>query len=194
VPLKGPAWLLARRSANFETTRSTASVSLVAVPTAIVCGIYTVFFTVSKVLGAEGNQRVPEINNPSILTMLAGPLALTLIGSALTVTVTAARRREQVALLDVAGGSSTQVLVSALLEVGVFALTGLMLGLASSVLLGGLVACGLAAATMAVSGPTVAALPALAVSAGAALFLGLAIVPVTTRAYRAGAVRLLSER
>ena len=98
LPVPGPAWLVATRTAMLESRRSTATV----LPFLVAFGLVAV---------ALGGARmgVGRINTDSFLAVFGPALATAWIGGVAVIAMSAGRRRRDAALLAAAGAPAAQV-------------------------------------------------------------------------------------
>lgn len=118
VPVPGPAWLVATRTAMLESRRSTATV----LPFLVAFGLVAV---------ALGGARmgVGRINTDSFLAVFGPALATAWIGGVAVIAMSAGRRRRDAALLAAAGAPTMQVRAAQVLEGVLHAVVACLLGI-----------------------------------------------------------------
>ncbi|WP_172121127.1 FtsX-like permease family protein [Actinomyces faecalis] len=121
LPLPGPVWLVATRTAALESRRSCATV----LPFLVAIGMVAVMFGVSS--AGLGNMRVSgfvSMFGLAFITAWAGGVAV--------IAMSAGRRRRDAALLRAAGAGQTAVLSIEVLEGVLHAASAIVLGLVVS--------------------------------------------------------------
>lgn len=189
VPARASAsWFLARNSARYRLSHSTAAIGPLMVAVALTGGLYTLAATLSVAQIARtgtsaGNDLAPE----GVVLLLGGPLLLSAVAAAATVFMSGNAREREFALIRAAGTTPAVIVRVAVWEAVVFAVTATLLGLAATVLGGFAIAWALALPVPVVS------LPAVGVVAGGgfALILLATVVP-TVAALRHEVPRLLA--
>lgn len=118
LPVPGPAWLVATRTAMLESRRSTATV----LPFLVAFGLVAV---------ALGGARmgVGRINTDSFLAVFGPALATAWIGGVAVIAMSAGRRRRDAALLAAAGAPTMQVRAAQVLEGVLHAVVACLLGI-----------------------------------------------------------------
>ncbi|WP_105565207.1 ABC transporter permease family protein [Microbacterium halophytorum] len=189
VPARASAtWFLARNSARYRLSRSTAAVAPLMVAIALAGGLYTTGATLAaaqaaRTGSADGFSLAPE----GVVLLLGGPLLLSGVAAAATVFMSGQAREREHALVRAAGSTQGAIVLAALWECVIYTVTAAFLGAAATVI-GGIII----AHTLALPAPTVslAALGVIA-SGGFVLILAANISP-TAAALRHEIPRTLS--
>lgn len=189
VPARASAsWFLARNSARYRLSHSTAAIGPLMVAVALTGGLYTLAATISAAQNARtGTSTGSDLAPEGVVLLLGGPLLLSAVAAAATVFMSGNAREREFALLRAAGTTPAVIVRVAVWEAVVFAATATMLGLAATVLGGFAIAWKLALPL------PVVALPSVGVVAGGgfALILLATVVP-TVAALRHEVPRLLA--
>lgn len=149
-------WYLARHSARHKLAQSTAAISPLMVAITLAGGLYTTGATLGAAYVAQngGDGRGwSDIPVEGVVLLLGGPLLLSAVGAAATVFMSGQAREREFALVQAAGSTRAAILVTALWEAVVYAVTAALLGAAATVI-GGFAlssALGLAAPTVPVT-------------------------------------------
>lgn len=122
VPVRSVAWYMARRSAAYESGRSSALV----LPFALSVGLVGMFYTY-RALGADG------VSVQSLVVMFGLALLVAWAGGVAVIAMGAGRRRRDGALLLVSGGTPQDVRAAQTLEGVIHAVTAVLLGTCSTV-------------------------------------------------------------
>lgn len=118
LPLPGPAWHVATRTAQLESRRSTATV----LPFLVALGLVIV------TLGSS-HMGVGRINPDSFMAVFGPALTTAWTGGIAVIAMSAGRRRRDAALLSAAGAPATQVRGAQVLEGVLHAVVAVLLGL-----------------------------------------------------------------
>ena len=140
VPTAASAsWFLARRSARYRLSQSSAAVGPLVVAIALAGGLYTSGATLAAAEAArtgrtEGFSLAPE----GVVILLGGPLLLSAVGAAATVFMSGHAREREYALIQAAGSTRGAIVLTAVWEAVIYAVTAFILGTSATVA-GGLI-------------------------------------------------------
>ena len=184
VPANASAsWFLARAAAAHGTARASATTSPLVVAVAFPGTLYAATDTVRAGIAVQTGQLPPAPPVQTAILVIGGPLLLAAVGAAATVFMSGRVRERESALVRAAGGSHGVVLLGAVWESVIYAVTASALGTAAVVITAS-VAAWAAAPAGALLLPSFG-VGAVAVTAGAGLLLLLAAtVPTTLLALR----------
>ncbi len=170
-------WFLARNSARYRLSRSSAAISPLMVAIALTGGLYT---TAATTAAAEtirtGADAGFELAQEGVVILLGGPLLLSAVASAATVFMSGHAREREFALIQAVGSTPHSIVLAAIWEAVVYTVTAVILGSAATIIGGVIVADALSLA-----GPSVS-FPALGLIAGGGLVLLLAATVMPTAA------------
>ena len=185
VPADASAsWFLARAAAAHGTARASATTSPLVVAVAFPGTLYAATDTVRAAVGAQTGRLPPAPPVQTAVLLIGGPLLLAAVGAAATVFMSGRVRERESALVRAAGGSHGVVLLAAVWESVIHAVTATALGLAAVVVTAAVAAWAVVPAGGAPALPSFGA-AAVAVTAGTGLVLLLAAtVPTTLLALR----------
>lgn len=126
------SWFLARNSARYRLSQSTAAISPLLVAVALAGGLYTTGGTLGNadtiLTGRIDSFAMPI--EPTIL-MLGGPLLLSAVGAAVTVFMSSRAREREFALVQATGGTHATIAAAAAWEAVIYVTTATLLGLAA---------------------------------------------------------------
>ena len=131
VPKRTSAtWFLARNSARHRLSLSTAAISPLMVAIALTSGLYS---TAMALTTAQAQQTGTESSGFAlpielVIILLGGPLLMSTVGAAATVFMSGQAREREFALLQAAGSTRGAVLLAALWEAVIYAVTAILLG------------------------------------------------------------------
>ncbi|WP_157873716.1 FtsX-like permease family protein [Kineococcus radiotolerans] len=177
------SWFLAAHAAAHGTARTSATTSPLVMAVAFSGGLYAATNTVRAAVAVQTGQEPPAPPLQTAVLLIGGPLLLAAIGAAATVFMSGRVRDRESALVRAAGGSHGVVLLGAVWESVIYAVTATVLGLVAVIVTAGVAAW----ATADAGGFTTPAFGAgaVAATAGAGLLLLLAAtVPTTLLALR----------
>lgn len=181
-------WFLARNSARYRLSRSSAAISPLMVAIALTGGLYTTVATTAAAqtlrTGADaGFDLAPE----GVVILLGGPLLLSAVASAATVFMSGHAREREFALIQAVGSTPPSIVLTAIWEAVAYTVTAVILGSAATII-GGVVV----ADALELPGPSIS-FPTLGVIAGGGLiFLLAATVMPTAAALRTEVPRTLA--
>ncbi len=118
LPVPGPAWHVATRTALLESRRSTATV----LPFLIALGLVVIMF-------GSARMGVGSVRLSGFLSVFGLALATAWSGGVAVIAMSAGRRRRDAALLSAAGASAGQVRAAQVLEGVLHAFAAVLLGL-----------------------------------------------------------------
>lgn len=130
VPKRASAtWYLARNSARYRLSLSSAAIGPLMVAVALSGGLYSVGAT----LGAEQVQRTGvqtsfTLEPEGVVLLLGGPLLLSGIAAAATVFMSGQAREREFALVQAAGSTRSAVILAAVWEAVIYSVTATILG------------------------------------------------------------------
>lgn len=189
VPARASAsWFLARNSARYRLSQSTAAITPLMVAVALAGGLYTTAGTLASEQAVRtGSDAGYDLAPEGVVLLLGGPLLLSAVAAAAVVFMSGGAREREFALLRAAGSTPPVILRVAVWEAVIFTLTAALLGTVATAV-GGVVI----AAVLALPAPVVW-WPAIGVPAacGFALVLAATVVP-TAAALRHDVPRLLA--
>lgn len=122
LPVPGPSWLVAARTAAVESRRSAATV----LPFVVAIGLVAVMFGIRS--AGVGNMRLS-----GFVSMFGLAFATAWTGGVAAIAMSASRRRRDAALLRAAGAQERDVLTAQVLEGVLHSLCAVVLGLVVSV-------------------------------------------------------------
>ncbi len=180
VPERASAsWFLARHSAGYRLSQSTAAISPLMVAIAMAGGLYGTVETLANAAAIQsGNAQNLAPGIDEAVLVLGGPLLLSAVGAAMTVFMSGHARKREFALIQSAGGTHRSILAGAAFEALIYLLTAAILGIAATIASGLIIAWGLGT-TIPGTAPSFGIAPTLAV-AGCGLLLLLAATVVPT--------------
>ncbi|MDO4901206.1 FtsX-like permease family protein [Actinomyces sp.] len=129
LPARGPAWLVATRTASLQSRRSAATV----LPFLVAIGLVVVMF--GAVRAGLGSMRLS-----GFLSMFGLALVTAWSGGVAVIAMSASSRRRDAALLEAAGARKRTVLGAQVLEGALHAVAAVSLGLLVSVIAGAFMA------------------------------------------------------
>lgn len=122
------SWFLARHDARYRLSRSTAVIGPLMVGIALAAGFYTGTGTFGAAAGAAWTTD-PEV----VVLLLGGPLVVSAASAAVTVFMASGARDRAAALVQAAGGQRRTVILAAVWEALIHAITATTLGTAVTV-------------------------------------------------------------
>lgn len=128
-------WFLARNSARHRLSLSTAAISPLMVAIALSSGLYSTGTALNAARALVDNEAsYNSFNMPigAFMIFLGGPLLLSTVGAAATVFMSGQAREREFALLQAAGSTRSAVLLAALWEAVIYAVTAVLLGTLST--------------------------------------------------------------
>lgn len=137
-PGASASWFLARNSARYRLSQSSAAISPLMVAVALAGGLYTTGATLAaaqaeRTGSSDGFDLAPE----GVVILLGGPLLLSAIAAA-TVFMSGHAREREFALIQAAGSTHADITLTAIWEAVIYAATAAILGTAATVI-GGLI-------------------------------------------------------
>lgn len=122
------AWYLARDSAAYQITRSSATV----IPLMVGASLYGIFFGVlgtwQRAITASGSGE--QLNTVDTYVLLTPIAVLSAVGSVVIVSLSARARQREFALLRTAGATSRTILLMTVYEAVLYTVTAIVLSLA----------------------------------------------------------------
>ncbi|PRB13416.1 FtsX-like permease family protein [Microbacterium sp. MYb62] len=178
VPARASAtWFLARNSARYRLSRSSAAISPLMVAIALTGGLYTTGATTAAAQTIRtGMDAGFDLAPEGGVILLGGPLLLSGVASAATVFMSGHAREREFALIQAVGSTPRTIVLTSIWEAMTYTVTAVVLGSAATII-GGVVI----ADALALPGPSVA-FPALGIIAGGGLVLLLAATVMPTAA------------
>jgi len=144
---------------------------------ALTGGLYAASGTTRNALAVQTGEAPPALQTGTVLLVLGGPLLLSLTGAAVTVAMSGRARQREFALVQAAGGTQGTVLLAAVCEAVVYAVTALIPG-AFSVAVTGLAGAWVVHGQVSDAAPSFAVGPVLAITGvGFLLVLVATVVP-----------------
>lgn len=132
-------WFLARNSARHRLGQSGAAIGPLMVAIALAGGLYTSGETLAAAQTAQtGITGGFELPPEGVVLLLGGPLLLSAIAAAATVFMTGHAREREFALVQAAGSTLAAILLAAVWEAVIYAVTAALLG-ATATISGGLI-------------------------------------------------------
>lgn len=133
------SWFLARNSARYRLSQSSAAIGPLMVAIALAGGLYTTGATLAaaqavRTGSSEGFDLAPE----GVVILLGGPLLLSAVAAAATVFMSGHARERELALIQAAGSTHEVITLTAIWEAVIYAATAAILGTAATVI-GGLI-------------------------------------------------------
>jgi len=168
------SWFLARHAARHRLSQSTATISPLMVAIALSGGLYTMAATLDAALAArDGSTTGTGLAPEGVVLLLGGPLLLSAVAAAATVFMSGHARERELALVQAAGATHGVVVLAAIWEAVIYAVTALLLGAAATIG-GGLIIAG----ALSLPGPSVSfATLGLITTGGLVLVLVATLVP-----------------
>ncbi|WP_181420319.1 hypothetical protein [Curtobacterium sp. MCBD17_023] len=120
------SWFLARNAAQFQATRSTATINALLVTIALPGSLYAGFATLGNATAAATGNRAGSLAPASFLLLVGGSLLVSLSGAAATVLMATRTREQEAALVQAAGGTRTVVLLRAVWEALILVITAIL--------------------------------------------------------------------
>lgn len=168
------SWFLARHSARYRLSQSSAAISPLMVAIALAAGLYTAGATLAAAVAVEtGSAEGFELAPEGVVLMLGGPLLLSAIVAAATVLMSGHAREREFALIQAAGSTQTVIVLTAIWEAIIYTVTAAILGVTATVLGGLIIAIALNLAFPTVSFATIG----LLAGGGFVLILAATVVP-----------------
>ena len=128
------SWFLARHTARHRLSRSTATISPLMVAVALSGGLYTMAATLDAALAErEGSTTGTGLAPEGVVLLLGGPLLLSAVAAAATVFMSEHTRERELALVQAVGATHGTVVLSAIWEAVIYAVTALLLGAAATI-------------------------------------------------------------
>lgn len=182
------SWFLARHSARHRLSQSTATISPLMIAIALSGGLYTMAATLDAALverdgGTTSSGLAPE----GVVLLLGGPLLLSAVAAAATVFMSGHAREREIALVQASGSTHGLIVLAAIWEAVIYAVTAMILGAAATIGGGLIIAGALALPLPIVSFDTLGV-----IMGGGLLLILIATVAPTTSALRHEVARSLS--
>lgn len=182
------SWFLARHSARYRLSQSSAAINPLMVGITLAGGLFTTAATLGTAVAATtGRTGSFELAPEGVVLMLGGPLLLAAIGAAATVFMSSGAREREFALLQAAGATRGVIIKIALWEALISAVTATLLAV-FAIGIGGLVL----AHALGMPAPTLALSSAWLVAGGGLVLLLAATVLPTLAALRREIPHLLA--
>ncbi|MEN2741067.1 FtsX-like permease family protein [Microbacterium sp. X-17] len=174
LPARASAsWFLARNSARYRLSQSSAAISPLMIAIALAGGLYTTSATLAARAAQTGASGRFDLAPEGVVILLGGPLLLSAVASAATVFMTGHAREREFALIQAAGSTRGAIILAASWEAVIYVITATILGTAAIAIGGVIVAAAL-------SLPLVASFPTIGLIAGAGFVLILAATAAPT--------------
>lgn len=143
-PSASASWFLARNSARYRLSQSSAAIAPLMVAIALAGGLYTTGATLAaaeavRTGSSEGFELAPE----GVVILLGGPLLLSAVAAAAVVFMSGHARDREFALVQAAGSTYEGITLTALWEAVIYTVTAALLGTAATVLGGFIIAAAL---------------------------------------------------
>ena len=193
-PRASASWFLARNSARYRLSQSTAAISPLLVGIALTGGLYSAASTLAAALELQtGRTAGYDLAPEGVVMLLGGPLLLAAVAAAATVFMSGHARERDFALLQAAGAGQGTIIAAAAWEAVIYVVTATILG-GAVVVAGGLVT----AAALSTIIPGVAPVfalgpPALVAGCGLVLVAAATVLPTVTALRRDIARTLAAE-
>lgn len=168
------SWFLARHSARYRLSQSSAAINPLMVGITLAGGLFTTAATLGTAVAAQtGRTDGFDLEPGGVVLMLGGPLLLAAVGAAATVFMSGGAREREFALLQAAGATRAVIVKLAIWEALIYAVTATLL----AVLAIGIGAVVLSSA-LGMPGPTLSLTSAwLVAGCGLALLLAATVLP-----------------
>ena len=176
-PGASASWFLARNSARYRLSQSSAAIGPLMVAVALTGGLYTTGATVAAAQAERtGSSAEFDLAPEGVVILLGGPLLLSAVAAAATVFMSGHARERELALIQAAGSTHAAITLAAIWEAVIYTATAAILGAAATVI-GGLII----AAKLAMPAPVVSfATMALIAGGGFVLILVATAAPTVT--------------
>lgn len=182
------SWFLARNSARYRLSQSSAAISPLMVAIALAGGLYTTGATLAAAQTAQtGSSRGFDLAPEGVVLLLGGPLLLSAVAAAATVFMSGRAREREFALVQAAGSTHTGIVLTAICEAVIYTATAAILGIVAT-FIGGLIV----AAALALPFATIALTPLGIIAGGGFVLILAAIVAPTIAALRHEIARTLA--
>ena len=179
LPARASAsWFLARNSARYRLSQSSATISPLMVAIALAGGLYTTGATLNDAYAMQSgsSEDYGNLAPEGVVILLGGPLLLAAVAAAATVFMSGHAREHEFALVQAAGSTHAAIVLAAIWEAIIYTATAAILGSAATVTGGLIIAAALGLAMPAVS------FGIIGIIAGGGLVLILAATVVPTAA------------
>lgn len=135
LPAKASAsWFLARNSARYRVSQSSAAISPLMVAIALAGGLYTTGATLAAAQAARtGSTNGFDLAPEGVVILLGGPLLLSAVAAAATVFMSGHAREREFALIQAAGSTHSAITLTAIWEAVIYTATAAILGTAATV-------------------------------------------------------------
>ena len=174
-----PSWFLARHSARYRLSQSSAAIAPLMVAITLAGGLYTAMQLLTAAGEARGITGDFTIPVQAAVVVLGGPLLLSGLGAAATVFMAGRAREREFALIQSAGGTTATIVVMAVWEAVIYATTAVIFA-GVAILTGGAFLAGVLEVPL-----TVAVMPCLVVTAGGfLLLLASTVIPTLVAVHR----------
>lgn len=168
------SWFLARNSACYRLSVSSAAIGPLMVAIALAGGLYTSGATLAAAQAARtGSSEGFELAIEGVVILLGGPLLLSAVAAAATVFMSGHAREREFALIQAAGSTQAAIILIAIWEAVIYSVTAALLGTVATVIGGVIVAGALGLPFPAVSFATVGVIA----GGGFVLILAATVVP-----------------
>lgn len=170
------SWFLARNSARYRLSQSTAAISPLMVAIALSGGLYTMAATLdAAIVQRNGSTTSTGLAPEGVVILLGGPLLLSAVAAAATVFMSGNAREREFALIQAAGSTHSAITLTAIWEAVIYTATATILGTLATVIGGLVIAAKLSLALPVVSFATIA----LISCGGLVLILAATIAPTS---------------
>lgn len=135
------SWFLARNSARYRLSHSSAAISPLMVAIALAGGLYTTGATLATAQAARtGSSDGFDLAPEGVVLLLGGPLLLSAVAAAATVFMSGHAREREFALVQAAGSTHAGIMLTAIWEAVIYTVTAAILGTAATVVGGYIIA------------------------------------------------------
>jgi putative ABC transport system permease protein len=182
VPRRASAsWFLARHTAGYRISQSTAAIGPLMVGVGLTGGVYTAASTLAGAVELQtGRTTGYDLAPEGVVILLGGPLLLAAVAAAAAVFMSGRARDRDSALLRAAGAGSGTVLAAAAWEAVIYLVTAVLLGGAAIAAGGFLTAWALGTTVPGVTATFAVVAPALVAGCGLVLVLAATVIPTVT--------------
>jgi len=181
-------WFLARNSARHRLSRSNAAIGPLMVAIALTGGLYTTGATLAAAQAVRtGSDAGFVLASEGVVILLGGPLLLAGVAAAATVFMSGHAREREFALVRAVGSTPGAIVLTAVWEAVIYAITAFILGITATVV-GGCIIAGV----LALPAPVVSISAVGLIAAGGLILLLAATLLPTAAALRTEVPRALA--
>lgn len=181
-------WFLTRNSARHRLSRSNATIAPLMIAIALTGGLYTTGATLAAAQAVRtGSDAGFILASEGVVILLGGPLLLAGVAAAATVFMYGHAREREFALVRAVGSTPGAIVVTAVWEAVIYAITAFILGITATIVGGSIIA-----GVLALPGPVVSISTVGLIAAGGLVLLLAATVLPTAAALRAEVPRALA--